>query len=277
MLKIDAHQHFWKYDPVQHAWIGPDAVVIQKDFMPGDLEPELRAAGLDGCVLVQVDQSEEENKFLLANAAAHDFVKGVVGWVDLQSSFLEEQLAYYKAFPKMKGFRHILQGEKDRALMLKPAFKRGVSMLKKFGFTYDILIFPDQLGYTREFTAAFPDQPFVIDHIAKPYIKEKRLTSEWKAAIKAVAAHENVWCKISGMVTEADWKQWRPEELHPYIDTVVDAFGTDRIMYGSDWPVCLVASSYGQWYQLLKDYFAGFSAAEQAAVFGGNATRFYKL
>ena len=276
MLRIDAHQHFWKYDAEQHAWIGPDMRVIQRDFMPGDLAPELRAAGIDGCVLVQVDQSEEENKFLLANAA-HDFVKGVVGWVDLQSPFLEEQLAYYKAFPKMKGFRHILQGEKDRALMLKPAFQRGIGMLKKFGFTYDVLIYPDQLGYTKEFTAAFPDQPFVIDHIAKPYIKDKRLTSEWKAAMKAVAADEHVYCKVSGVVTEADWKQWKPEELRPYIDTVVEAFGPKRIMYGSDWPVCLVAASYGRWYEVMKDYFAPFSETEQNDFFGGNAIRFYKL
>ena len=277
MPKIDAHQHFWKYDPDQHAWIGPDMTVIQKDFMPGDLEPTLRAAGIDGCVVVQVDQSEEENKFQLANATAHDFIKGVVGWVDLQSPAVEEQLAYYRAFPKMKGFRHILQGEKDRALMLKPAFRKGIGLLASYGFTYDILIFPDQLGYTKELTAAFPDQPFVIDHIAKPYIKDKKITAEWQAAIRAVAVHENVYCKISGMVTEADWKQWKPADLHPYIDTVVEAFGPKRILYGSDWPVCLVAASYERVYGLMRDYFSGYSAAEQEAFFGGNATTFYNL
>ena len=277
MPKIDAHQHFWKFDPEQHAWIGPEMAVIQKDFMPGDLEPVLRAAGIDGCVLVQVDQSEEENKFQLANAAPHDFIKGVVGWVDLQSPSVEEQLAYYRASPKMKGFRHILQGEKDRALMLKPAFRNGIGLLASYGFTYDILIFPDQLGYTRELTAAFPDQPFVIDHIAKPYIKDKKITAEWKAAIRAVAVHENVYCKISGMVTEADWKHWKPEDLHPYIDTVVEAFGPKRIMFGSDWPVCLVAASYEQVFGLVKDYFASYSEAEQEAFFGGNAIKFYNL
>ena len=251
--------------------------IIRKDFLPQELHAILDAAGIDGCVLVQVDQTEEENDFQLENAAAHDFIKGVVGWVDLQSPDVEERLAYYKGFPKMKGFRHILQAEKDRALMLKPAFKRGIEALKKFGYTYDILIYPDQLGYTQEFTAAFPDQPFVIDHIAKPYIRDKRLTEEWETAIRAVAAHGNVYCKISGMVTEADLRDWKPEELYPYIDVVVEAFGTGRVMFGSDWPVCLVAASYERWYDLVTEYFAGFSADEQAAVFGGNAIQFYNL
>jgi L-fuconolactonase len=276
-LKIDAHQHFWKFDAFRHSWINDEMNVIRKDFMPADLEPLLQATGIDGCVLVQVDQSEDENDFQLENARNHDFIKGVVGWVDLQSPEVGEKLAHYKRFPKMKGFRHILQGEKDRALMLKPAFQRGIGALRQFGYTYDILIFPDQLGYTRDFTAAFPDQPFVIDHVAKPYIKDGSLTAEWKAAIRAVAAQENVYCKISGMVTEADFKNWKPEELYPYIDTVVEAFGPGRIMFGSDWPVCLVAASYQQWYELLKDYFSRFSATEQSAFFGGNAIQFYNL
>jgi L-fuconolactonase len=275
--RIDAHQHFWKFDAFRHAWINDEMHVIRKDFMPADLKPVLEAAGIDGCVLVQVDQTEDENDFQLENAARHDFIKGVVGWVDLQSPDVEEKLVYYQRYPRMKGFRHILQGEKDRALMLKPAFQRGISLLKKYGYTYDVLIFPDQLGYTRDFAAAFPDQPFVIDHVAKPYIRDQQLTPEWKTAIRAVAAQENVYCKISGMVTEADFKNWSPEELYPYIDTVVEAFGPRRIMFGSDWPVCLVAASYERWYQLLKDYFAGFSTTEQADFFGGNASRFYNL
>jgi L-fuconolactonase len=274
---IDAHQHFWRFDPVRDSWIGPEMSVIQRDFLPQDLEPVLQRVGIRGSVVVQSDQSEAENEFQLAHAARHDFIRGVVGWVDLQSPFVEEKLAFYRAFPKLKGFRHELQGEKDRALMLKPAFKRGVELLKKYGFTYDILIYPDQLGYTREFAAVFPDQPMVIDHIAKPYIRDRKITAEWKAAIRAVAAHEHVYCKISGMVTEADWKRWKPEDLKPYIDTVVEAFGTGRIMYGSDWPVCLVAATYEQVFQTAKDYFSSFSADEQKAFFEGNATRFYNL
>ena len=257
--------------------MGPDMKAIQRDFSPADLLPLLQEAGIDGCVTVQVDSSEEENEFLFSNADQHEFIKGVVGWVDLQDPGVEDRLAWYRRFPKMKGFRHILQGERDRALMLKPAFKRGIGLLAKYGYTYDILIYPDQLGYAREFVAAFPDQPFIIDHIAKPYIKDRFITEEWKDAIRAVAAYENTWCKISGMVTEADWYHWKPEHLKPYIDTVVEAFGPSRLVYGSDWPVCTVAATYQQVAQVVKDYFATFSATEQDAFFGGNAIKFYHL
>lgn len=275
--RIDAHQHFWKFDPIRDSWIGPDMSVIQRDFLPGDLLPVLQAAGIDGCVVVQSDQSEEENEFQLKHAANNAFIKGVVGWIDLQAPAVEERLAYFSRFPKLKGFRHVLQGEKDRALMLKPAFKRGIGSLKKWGYTYDILIYPDQLGYTREFAATFPDQLFVIDHIAKPDIKAKKLTAEWAKAIRDVARQENVYCKISGMVTEADWAAWTPDELRPYLDTVIEAFGTERVLYGSDWPVCLVAASYNEVIQIVRDYFSSFSKDEQDAFFGKNATRFYHL
>jgi len=251
--------------------------VIRNDFLPADLEPLLQAAGLDGSVAVQADPSEDENEFLLDHASRHDFVKGVVGFVDLQSPAVEERLDWYRRYPKLKGFRHILQGERDRALMLKPAFKHGIGLLRKYGYTYDILIYPDQLGYTREFVAAFPDQPFVIDHMAKPYIKDRMITDEWKEAIHAVGAYGNVYCKISGIVTEADWKNWKPEHFRPYLDTVLEAFGTDRVLFGSDWPVCLVAASYQQVLQIVEDYFSAMSKDEQAAFFGGNAMRFYNI
>jgi L-fuconolactonase len=277
-LRIDAHQHFWKYDPVKHGWISDAMWVIRRDYTPDDLLPLLQKAGMDGCVTVQVNQTEEENKEMLALAGQYDFIRGIVGWVDLQHPEVEFRLEWYKeAYPKLKGFRHILQSERDRALMLKPAFKRGIGSLKKFGYTFDILIFPDQLGYTREFVAAFPDQPFIIDHIAKPYIKDRFITEEWKDAIRAVAAFPNVWCKISGMVTEADWKNWKPEHFRPYLDAVVDAFGPGRIVFGSDWPVCLVAAEYAQVVSIVEDYFSGFAADERAALFGGNAARFYGL
>lgn len=251
--------------------------VIRKDFMPADLEPLLRAAGFDGCVAVQADPSEDENDFLLDHAGRHDFIKGVIGYVDLQSPGVEERLEWYRRYPKLKGWRHILQGERDRALMLRPAFKQGIGLLRKFGYTYDILIYPDQLGYTREFVAAFPDQPFVIDHMAKPYIKDRIITDEWKEAIRAVGAYGNTYCKISGIVTEADWKNWKPEHFKPYLDTVLEAFGTGRVLFGSDWPVCLVAASYEQVLRIVGDYFAAFSKDEQDAFFGGNAMKFYNL
>jgi L-fuconolactonase len=275
--RIDSHQHFWRFDPIRDSWITPEMKAIQRDFLPGDLKPLLQEAGIDGCILVQVDQSEDENDYLLTLAKEHDFIKGVVGWVDLRNPDIEQRLEYYKKYPKLKGFRHILQSEHDRALMLKPSFKRGITHLERFGYTYDILIYPDQLGYTREFVGSFPNQPFVLDHIAKPHIKDRYITEEWKNAIRAVAAHENLYCKISGMVTEADWVHWKPEHFRVYLDTIVEAFGTNRIMYGSDWPVCLVAASYPQVLQIVQDYFAPFSETDKAAFFGGNAINFYKL
>jgi L-fuconolactonase len=276
MFRIDAHQHFWKFDPVRDSWITTDMAVIQKDFLPEDLQPLLEANGLHGSVIVQSDQSEKENAFQLANAAGYDFIKGIVGWVDVQSGNIEERLAHYKQYNKMKGFRHVLQGEPDRALMLQPAFKRGIGLLKQFGFTYDILIFPDQLKYTPEFVSAFPDQPFVIDHIAKPYIKDRKM-EDWKKEICAVARFENVYCKISGMVTEANWKNWKQEDFKPYLDTIVEAFGIKRIMFGSDWPVCLVAASYTEMMNIVKVFFSSFAQEEQDLFFGGNAKLFYNL
>lgn len=276
MRRIDAHQHFWQFDPVRDNWINEQMALIQQDFLPQDIQPLLQQNNLDGCVVVQSDQSEKENEFHLGNAGSFDFIKGVVGWVNLQANEVEERLAWYSSFKKMKGFRHVLQGEADRALMLKPAFMNGISKLLKFGFTYDILIFPDQLKYSAELVAAFPDQKFVIDHIAKPGIKYHN-TNEWKKDISALAGFENCYCKISGMVTEADWKHWKKEDFTPYIATVVEAFGTRRIMFGSDWPVCLVAASYQRTLEIVTAYFSSFSDHEKEDFFGLNAIRFYNL
>ena len=276
MKGIDSHQHFWKFDPVRDSWIDGSMAAIQRDFYPPDLKPLLVANSLEGSVIVQSDQSEAENDFQLNNASKSEFVKGVVGWVDLQADNVHDRLAYYSQLKKMKGFRHVLQGEKQRDFMLRPAFKRGISELHAFGFTYDILIYPDQLAFTEEFVKAFPYQPFVIDHIAKPYIKDKKI-DQWKKEMLALGKYENVSCKISGMVTEADWKGWKKEDFRPYLDVVLETFGTHRIMFGSDWPVCLVAATYGQVVDLVKDYFTKLSANEQEAFFGKNAERFYKL
>jgi L-fuconolactonase len=276
MLRIDSHQHFWKYDPVQYDWIDDSMAVIRKDFLPEDLEPILQANGFDGCITVQSHQSEQENDFQLANAEKNSFIKGVVGWIDLQSANIEERLAYYKQFTKMKGFRHVLQGERQRDLMLQPAFVNGINLLRKYNYTYDILIFPDQLKYAAELAAKFPDQPFVIDHIAKPNIKNAEI-AEWEKDIKAVAKFENVFCKVSGMVTEADWQNWKPVDFNPYLDVIADNFGINRIMFGSDWPVCKVAADYGQVLGIVEEYFSAFTKTEQDNIFGGNAARFYNL
>jgi L-fuconolactonase len=276
MDRIDAHQHFWKFDPVRDSWITDEMKVIQKDFLPNDLHTVLIQNNFDGCVAVQADQSENETQFLINLAHTNDFIKGVVGWINLQANDIEETLEYYKVFPVVKGFRHILQGEQDRKFMLGTKFMRGIGLLQKNNFTYDILIHTDQLKYVKDFVAAFPNQKFVIDHLAKPNIKKRDL-EEWKKDIGAVAEYENVYCKISGMVTEADWENWKEDDFIPYMNTVVESFGTDRLMFGSDWPVCLVAATYSQVVNIPARYFFSFSGEEQDKFFGGNAIQFYNL
>lgn len=275
-MKIDAHQHFWQYQPVRDSWITDDMAIIQKDFYPTDLEPLLQQNGFDGCVAVQASQSEDETNFLLELSNHHHSIKGVVGWVDLMADSINERLAHYRQFTHLKGFRHVLQGEPRRDLMLHSAFKRGIAALSSFDYTYDILIFTDQLGYCRQLVQAFPNQMFVIDHLAKPEIKAGNIAG-WKADIEKIAAFDNVYCKLSGMVTEADWRNWTYKDFEPYMDVVVNAFGIDRVMFGSDWPVCLVAAPYKEVVNITSKYFSSFTASEQEKFFGGNATRFYNL
>ncbi|MFP5039887.1 amidohydrolase family protein [Parasediminibacterium sp. JCM 36343] len=272
---LDAHQHFWYYEPVKHSWINDEMAVIRKDFLPADLAPILHQNNIDGCIAVQADQTEVETDFLLALAKENNFIKGIVGWVDLRATNIEERLAYYAQSSKIQGFRHVLQGE-EPFFMLQPAFLNGIAALAKHNFTYDILIFPKHLEAATELVAKFPHQPFVIDHIAKPYIKAG-LIDEWAKGIKAIAQCPNVHCKISGMVTEGDYKNWKPTDFTPYMDVVVDAFGINRIMYGSDWPVCQVAASYEATLGIVKDYFKQFTIDEQGLFFGGNASSFYKI
>jgi L-fuconolactonase len=273
---IDAHQHFWQYDPAKHIWMNEEMGVLKTDFLPSDLAPLLKNCGLKGCVAVQANQAEEENTFLLNLAAKYDFIKGIVGWVDLRAENAEERLKYYEQFHKIKGFRHVLHDETQRDFMLRADFKRGISHLKKCNYTYDILIFTDQLAYTLDLVKAFPEQPFVIDHIAKPLIKQQ-IVGEWKDYMLEIASHKNVFCKISGLVTEADWTGWKKDDFKNYLDIVVEAFGIDRIMYGSDWPVCQLAATYEAQFSIVQDYFSSFSKTEQNKFFGGNAKRFYNL
>jgi L-fuconolactonase len=276
MAGIDAHQHFWCFDPVRDAWITPAMAAIQRDFLPTDLAPILAQYGLDGCVAVQASQSEAETDWLLQLAGENDFIKGVVGWVDLRAKNVAERLAHYAQFKKLKGFRHVLQGETDRALMLRPEFRRGVAALYQHGFAYDLLVLSDQLGFAAELAEAFSTQPFVLDHLAKPLIKAGEL-EPWRRDIQALAAHENVLCKVSGLVTEADWQHWEPADFWPYLDVVFEAFGAGRVMFGSDWPVCNVAGGYGRMHVLVASYVARLSATEQAQFWGDNAVRFYQL
>lgn len=275
MTIIDTHQHFWKYDPVNYSWINNEMQVIRRDFLPGDLAVVLKENKVQGCVAVQADQTEAETDWLLELAAKNDFIQGVVGWVDLRSNTIEERLQHYGQFKKLKGFRHVLQGE-EPSFMLQESFLNGINKLNQFGFAYDILIFPQHLSAALQLVKQFPQQRFVIDHVAKPYIKDGKI-DEWKTGMQQLAQHSHLYCKISGMVTEADWKTWTADQLKAYIDVVVESFGIDRIMFGSDWPVCLVASSYNKWIETVQNYFASFSSEDQQKVFSSNAIKFYQL
>ena len=275
-MTIDSHQHFWKYNPVRDAWITGDMKVLQQDFLPPDLEPLLTAHSVEGCVAVQADSSEHETIFLSELAQADPRIKGVVGWTDLLSEDLESALEKYRDLAVVKGFRHILQAEKE-GFMLQPKFLKGVKLLEQYGFTYDILIYEKQLNEALDLVKQVPDRiPLVIDHIAKPNIKESSF-SYWQEKIKLIATHPNVFIKLSGMVTEADWHHWEKKDFVPYIETVLNAFGPTRIMFGSDWPVCLLAASYERVISMARDFTATLSVEEQAAIMGGTAAQFYSL
>jgi L-fuconolactonase len=275
-MKIDAHQHFWKYDSRRDAWITEQMPVLRRDFSPQDLVPELAANGMDASVAVQAAQSEEETRYLLELAAGSRRIAGVVGWVDLRSERVEERLRFFSKFEKLGGFRHIVQSEPDDRFLLNSQFLRGIRLLRRFDFTYDILIYPRQLPAAVEFAALLPEQRLVIDHMAKPEIKARK-TEKWAGWMRSIAENPNVFCKVSGLVTEADWKKWRAEDFKYYLDVVFEAFGPERLMFGSDWPVCLLAGSYRQVVQLIEDYVRANCPARFDDIFGGNAMRFYKL
>ena len=274
-MRIDAHQHFWHYHPKKHEWIEDNMSVIRKDFLPSDFLPLLQENNFDGCIAVQADQNEIETKFLIDLAIKNNVIQGVVGWVDLKAENIYEQLAYYKQYDVVRGFRHVLQNE-EPDFMLESNFLNGIQCLQDFNYTYDLLIFPQHLPAAIKLVKQNPHQLFVIDHIAKPYIKFG-LIAQWKKDIELIAKFENVFCKISGMVTEVDYENWQDSDFLPYIDIVVKAFGTKRIMYGSDWPVCLVAASYPEMLNVVENYFNGFSETEQDDFFGKNAQLFYQL
>jgi len=273
--RIDSHQHFWKFNPVRDSWISDDMNVIQRDFLPSDLSPILKENQIDGCVSVQADQSEIETSFLLDLASSNDFIKGVVGWVDLRSANLNDRLDYYARYKKLKGFRHVAQAE-PIGFLRNPAFSQGISLLKQFNFTYDILIYPQHIEDAIWLVSQHPDQKFVVDHLAKPVIREKEFAT-WSAGMKVLATFANVSCKLSGMVTEAHWSTWTLSDFKPYLDFVLQHFGTSRVMYGSDWPVCLVAASYQNQLYILEDYLHAFSTSEKHKIMGENAIQFYNL
>ena len=275
-MRIDSHQHFWNYAAADYPWIGPGMERLARDHRPSDLAPLLAAEGIDGSVAVQARQSIEESRWLLGLAAAHPFVKGVVGWVDLRSDRVEDELRELAADPKFVGVRHVVQDEPDPRFVLGAEFVRGLAHLHRHHLTYDLLLYPYQLTAAVELVGLLPDQPFVVDHLAKPRIAVGEI-GDWERDIRAIAGHENVCCKVSGMVTEAARSGWKRADFTPYLDVVLDAFGPERLMFGSDWPVCLLAGEYAEVAAIPREYFARLSATEQQMIWGGTAARVYGL
>jgi len=275
-MNIDSHNHFWKYSADEYGWLNDEMAALRRDFLPENLKQEIGPADIHGVVSVQARQTIEETEWLLSLAETNDFIKGVVGWVPLSEVGVREIVAKFAAHPKLRGVRHVVQDEPDVRFILSENFNRGVSLLGEFGLVYDILIFERQLSAAIEFVDRHPKQVFVLDHIAKPRIRENAI-EPWKKDIKDLARRGNVYCKVSGMVTEADWKTWTEEQMRPYFDVVIEAFGPKRLMFGSDWPVCLAAAKYGKWVDLVRRMAGDFSADEQAWLFGKTAINAYRL
>jgi L-fuconolactonase len=274
-MRVDTHVHFWHYDKIRDEWITDEMEVLQQDYLPQHLSSSLKRNGFDACVAVQASQAELETHFLVELSRSHDIIRGVVGWIDLQKEDIGERLQYFSQYPVIKGWRHVVQGEPDDFLLRKD-FQRGIQALQPYGYTYDILIYPRQLPPALEFVSRFPEQKFVIDHCAKPDIAHKQI-DEWQSLMQEMAKHPNVYCKLSGLLTEARWRHWSPAEFYPYLDTVFNAFGTDRILFGSDWPVILLSGLYVQWRSLVEKYMENFESEEKEKIFGGNAVQFYGL
>lgn len=274
-MRIDAHQHFWRFDPVRDDWITASMGVLQHNFLPDDLAPCLSAAGMDGCVAVQADQSAAETDFLLALAAEHPFIRGVVGWVDLRATDVTRELAEWSGNGRLKGFRHIAQSEPDDFLV-RDDVVRGIQTIGRHGYSYDLLIYPAQLSAAAQLAARCPNVRFILDHCAKPPVASGDRDA-WDAGLRTLAKHDNVWCKISGLVTEARWSDWTPAELTPYMDVALEAFGADRLMFGSDWPVCLLAADYRRVVDSVAHWADGLSSTERARIFGGTAVAAYQL
>jgi L-fuconolactonase len=273
-MRLDAHQHFWHYVPAAYPWITDRLALLKRDFLPGDLLPELSAAGFDGTIAVQAQQSVDDTDYLLQLADTHEFIKGVVGWVDLCSPALEAQLQKYSSHPKLVGVRHVIHDEPDDDFMLRADFRRGIARLNDYGLTYDLLLFPRHLSRAIRLVEEFPEQPFVLDHIAKPLIRDGVMLP-WETDLRRLAAQPNVACKLSGLVTEAQWESWQASDIRPYLDVVIDAFTPSRLMIGSDWPVCTLAASYQRAMAVVTGYVERFPPAVRDGILGRNAAAFY--
>ncbi len=274
-MKIDSHQHFWKFNSSEYRWIDESMKILQRDYLPPDLEPLLKQEGFDGCIAVQARQSIDETHWLIQLANENSWIKGVVGWVDLCSPDIDKQLAELSQNRKLVGVRHVLHDEADELFMLRDEFRNGISCLGKYDLTFDLLLFPKHLKIAAGLVAEFPNQPFVIDHISKPLIR-KGIFDPWKTDIQSIARYPNVWCKLSGMVTEADPNNWNQQTFIPYLDNVFGAFGPDRLMTGSDWPVCLLGGSYSKITDIVRTYLEKYEATIKSGIMGENCLNFYK-
>ncbi len=276
MYKIDAHQHFWKFDPQEYAWIDQSMKTLRRDFLPPNLQSVIAGAGVSGTVAVQARQTLEETRWLLQLAEQYELIRGVVGWVPLLRANVGEILADLSANIKLRGVRHVLHDEADPFYMLLEDFQRGVRELKRYGLAYDILIFERHLPQTIRFVDRHPEQVFIVDHLAKPRVKAREL-SPWRENIRELGRRLNVYCKVSGLITEADHRTWKPEDLKPYLETVLEAFGPKRLLFGSDWPVCLLAGQYKQWVSIVEGTVSQLSPAEQEWVWSCTAQLAYRL
>jgi len=274
-MNIDSHVHFWKYDKKRDTWITNDMKILKQDYLPPTLEATLKRNGIDGCVAVQADQSELETQFFVELSKTYSIIKGVVGWIDLKADNINSRLEYFSQYPVIKGWRHIVQGEAG-GFMADALFRRGIAALVPYECTYDILIYHYQLKDAIALVEAFPFQKFVVDHCAKPAVRDKDIET-WKKDIMEIAGYPNVFCKLSGLFTEAKWKSWSPADFYPYLDVVFEAFGVDRLMFGSDWPVVLVSGIYVQWKSLIEKYMESYLDDDKEKVFGLNAIQFYNL
>jgi L-fuconolactonase len=275
-VRIDAHQHFWRYEAAEYAWIGDDMAALRRDYLPPEAEREMASVGFDACVAVQARQTLEDTRWLLSLADAHPSIAGVVGWIDLQADDARRQLELVAEHPKLVGIRHVFQSEPDDRFMLRPGFCRGLALLEEYGLAYDILVYSRHLPVAVELVERFARQRFVLDHLGKPDIRHGELRA-WERHLRALADCPNVSAKLSGLVTEADWTAWTPSDIRPYLDVAFDCFGADRLMIGSDWPVCTVAADYARTMAVVSDYVADRPAHERDAVLGGNAQRFWNL
>jgi len=275
-MKIDAHQHFWHYSKEEYDWINDEMSVLKRDFLPADLKKELSISNFDGSIAVQARQTLEETEWLIKLAEENEYIKGVVGWLDIQSPQFKHQIEKYSRRNKLVGIRHVVQDEPDDRFMLRSEFVNGIRVLENYDLVYDILIFEKQLPATIDLVSRFPNQRFVLDHIGKPKISYTIL-DPWKSLITELAQYPDVYCKISGMVTEAEWKNWKKEDFLPYLDAVFEAFGPERLMFGSDWPVCTLAASYENTVDIVTDYLEQFTAEDKKRIFGENAIQVYGL